>query len=46
MCGRFETTPTAESLVSALKKHKVDLVVEIYSEKRKTVNIDSAKKII
>ena len=39
MCGRFETTPTAESLVNALKKQKVDLLIEIESEKRKTENI-------
>ena len=37
MCGRFETKPSLQTLVSTLKKHKVDLVIDIDSEKRKTV---------
>ena len=34
MCGRFETNPTAEALITALKKHKVDLILDLETKKR------------
>jgi putative SOS response-associated peptidase YedK len=45
MCGRFETKPSLQTLVNELKKHKVDLVIELDSEKRKTENIAPTNKI-
>jgi hypothetical protein len=45
MCGRFETRPSLQTLVGTLKKHKVDLLIELDSEKRKTENIAPANKI-
>ena len=37
MCGRFEANPAAEALVTALKKHKVDLILALETKKSKTV---------
>ena len=45
MCGRFETNPTAEALVTALKKHKVDLILDLETKKSKTENIAPTNKI-
>jgi len=45
MCGRFETKPSLQTLVSALEKHKVDLVIELELVKSKTENIAPTNKI-
>jgi putative SOS response-associated peptidase YedK len=45
MCGRFETKSSLQSLVDTLRKHKVELVIDINSEKRKKENIAPADKI-
>lgn len=41
----FETKSSLQSLVDTLRKHKVELVVDINSEKRKKENIAPADKI-
>jgi len=45
MCGRFETKPSLQTLVSSLRKHNVDLVIELESEDKKSVNIAPTNKI-
>jgi len=44
MCGRFESSPSAEGLIDELKQLKLDLIVED-DEKNKTVNIAPTDKI-
>jgi hypothetical protein len=46
MCGRFETNPTAEALVTTLKKHKVDLILDLETKKSKTENIVYADNLV
>ena len=45
MCGRFESKPNAEGLVSLLKQLNIDLIVE-KEDGLKTVNIAPTEKII
>ncbi len=45
MCGRFETKPSLQTLVNELKKHKVDLVIELNSDNGKAENIAPTNKI-
>ncbi len=45
MCGRFETKPSLQTLVSSLKKHNVDLIIELESEDKKSATIAPTNKI-
>ena len=46
MCGRFETTPSIQSLIEVLKKENIDLQLDFESKKNKTINIAPTESII
>ena len=45
MCGRFETKPSIQSLVEALKLENAEFILNIIEEKNKAVNIAPTDKI-